>query len=268
MNPSRRVVKVRIAAGAAGLGLALAGCSATNPPDVLKVSDPGDGRSGQIGGQDANTTVKLRNFLVVSDGNGKPGTVVGAVSNRTGSPVQLSLAVVQPGQGGQQSPLGTANIAVKPGEFVQFGDPAGGTGGTATPTGAATSSPATSPAASIGSDTTYTPTPGDSASRPADIGSEPATGLVTNFRLASVPLPAGAILQLVARTGDGGTTIDLPILPPVGEYAYLSPSAAVSPTPSATSSPSVSGSPARRSTRRGPATRAPRRPPPPDGPTP
>ena len=58
----------------------------TNPPDVLKVTDPGDGRSAAIGGDDGNGGVKLRNFLVVSDGSGKPGTLVGAVSNETAGP--------------------------------------------------------------------------------------------------------------------------------------------------------------------------------------
>ncbi len=77
MNSSRRVVRVRVAAALAGLTLALAGCVLTSPPDVLRVTDPGDGRSGQIGGDDVNSGVKLRNFLVVSRGNNTPGTLVG-----------------------------------------------------------------------------------------------------------------------------------------------------------------------------------------------
>jgi hypothetical protein len=187
----------------------------TNPPDVLRVTDPGDGRSGQIGGSDVNSGVKLRNFLVVSEGEGKAGTLVGAISNQTGKPAKVTLTIVQTGQDGQPEPVGATTVDVAAGEYVQFGDPAGGTGGTATPT------------------------TGSSASSPDDIGSEPASGRVTSYRITSVPPRAGALLQLLARTADGGgVTIELPILPPVGEYAYLAPSPSASPRPSPTSSPS------------------------------
>ena len=228
MNSSRRVVRVRVAAALAGLTLALAGCVLTSPPDVLRVTDPGDGRSGQIGGDDVNSGVKLRNFLVVSRGNNAPGTLVGAISNQTGKTVKVTLTIEQARQDGQQAPpVGTTTVDVTAGEYVQFGDPAGGTGGTATPTA------------------------GSSASSPDDIGSEPASGRVTGYRIGNVPQPAGALLRLVARTADGGgTTIELPILPPVGEYAYLAPSPSASapsptstPSTSATSSPSGSKSP-------------------------
>jgi hypothetical protein len=241
VNSSRRAVRVRVATAVAGIALVLAGCTVTNPPDVLKVTDPGDGRSGQIGAQEADGAVKLRNFLVVSDGSGKPGTLVGAVSNETAKPATVTLTVVQTEQGGQQTPIGTTTVTLKPSEFLQFGDPAGGTGGTTTPTGAAgTSSPSSSPAESIGSGATYTPTPPPSAST-GQVGPEPATGRVTNYQIKTVPAPAGSVLQLFARTADGGgTTIDLPVLPPVGEYAYLAPKASASPSP--TSSPTPSGS--------------------------
>ncbi len=241
MNSSRRTVRVRVATAVAGLAVVLAGCSFTSPPDVLKVTDPGDGRSGQIASPGTDGAVKLRNFLVVSDGDGKAGTLVGAVSNETAQPVTVTLTIVQTEQGGQQSPIGTTTVSVKPSEYLQFGNPAGGTGGTASPTGAAaTPTPTSSPARSIGSDTTYTPQPPPSSST-GRVGPEPATGRVTNYRISSVPQPAGTVLQLFARTPDGGgTTIDVPILPPVGEYAYLAPGANASPSP--TSSPSPTGS--------------------------
>ena len=102
MNPSRRVVHVRIAplavgSVAAGLVLALAGCSGTNPATIATPFDPAEGRNAQIGGEpgngggdgnyQGNGGIKLRNFLIVSQGNGQPGVVVGAVSNDTGQPV-------------------------------------------------------------------------------------------------------------------------------------------------------------------------------------
>ena len=246
MNLSRRVVRVRVAVALAGLTLTLSGCVLTSPPDVLRVTDPGDGRSGTIGGQDQNSSVKLRNFLVVSEGNGKAGTLVGAISNQTPKTVQVTLTIVQTGQDGQQSPIGTTTASVKAGEFLQFGDPAGGTGGTAAPSAPAqaTSTPSPSTARSVGSSQTYTPAPSTTVSNPSDVGSEPATGLVVNYRIPSVPVPSGSILQLFARTADGGgTTIELPVLPPFGEYAYLAPKATASPTPSAEPSTGATGSP-------------------------
>jgi hypothetical protein len=246
VNLSRGVVRVRVvAAVVVGLTLALAGCTATNPPDVLAVTDPGDGRSGAIGGDAGNGGVKLRNFLVVSDGSGKPGTLVGAISNETGGPVQVSLTVVQTDANGQQTPVGSTNVSLKPAEFVQFGDPAGGTGGTTTPTGAAASpSPSASAAESVGSSASYTPTPPASAGSSTSIGAEPATGRVINYQIPAIQEPAGAFLQLFARAPAGGATIDIPILPPVGPYAYLSPNASSSASSgSATSSPSPTGSP-------------------------
>jgi hypothetical protein len=215
VDSSRRRVRVRVGTAVAGLCLVLAGCSYTNPPDVLKVSDPGDGRSGQIASNN-DGAVKLRNFLVVSDGNGKPGTLVGAVSNETSQPATVTLTLAQTDQSGQPTPVGTTTVTLKPSEYLQFGDPAGGSGGTTTAT------------------------PGASASTGV-VGPEAATGRVTNYQIPAVQAPTGGFMQLSARTaGGGGTLIDVPILPPVGEYAYLAPQASASASP--TSSPTPSGS--------------------------
>jgi hypothetical protein len=254
VNLSRGVVRVRVAAAVVvGLTLALAGCTATSPPDVLAVTDPGDGRSAAIGGDAGNGGVKLRNFLVVSDGNGKPGTLVGAISNETGGAVQVTLTVVQTDANGQQAPVGSTSVSLKPSEFVQFGGSTGSTSGTTSPSGsaatsspsgsAATPSPSASSARSIGASGTYTPTPPPSSGNPTSIGNEPATGRVINYQIPAVQAPAGAFLQLFARAPAGGATIDIPILPPVGPYANLSPQAASSAGSSATSSPSPTGSP-------------------------
>jgi hypothetical protein len=201
VDSSRRRVRVRVGTAVAGLCLVLAGCSYTNPPDVLKVSDPGDGRSGQIASNN-DGAVKLRNFLVVSDGNGKPGTLVGAVSNETSQPATVTLTLAQTDQSGQPTPVGTTTVTLKPSEYLQ--------------------------------------TPGASASTGV-VGPEAATGRVTNYQIPAVQAPTGGFMQLSARTaGGGGTLIDVPILPPVGEYAYLAPQASASASP--TSSPTPSGS--------------------------
>lgn len=140
MNSSRRVVRVRVAPlrmglAAAGVALTLTGCSLTNPATIATPFPVADGRNGQIGGEpgvgggvdgqnQGNGGIKLRNFLVVSQGAQQPGVVVGAISNDTGSPTQLSLTVSTPGSNGQQ-PLGTTTVDLRPGEFVQLGHPAG-----------------------------------------------------------------------------------------------------------------------------------------------
>src|SRR3712207_7313102 len=53
--------------------------------------------------------------------------------SETAQPVTVTLTIVQTEQGGQQSPIGTTTVQLKPSEYLQFGDPAGGTGGTASP---------------------------------------------------------------------------------------------------------------------------------------
>jgi hypothetical protein len=217
VNSSRGVVRVRVAAAVVvGLTLALAGCTATSPPGVLAVTDPGDGRSAAIGGEGGNGGVKLRNFLVVSDGQGKAGTLVGAISNETTGPVQVTLTVVSTDQSGQQSPVGSTNVSLQPSEFVQFGGPT-----------LAAGTAAASPSGTAGGNV-----PG-------------ATGRVLGYRIPAVPERSGEVIQLFARTAQGGATINMPILPPVGEYAQLAPAAGSSATssPSPTSSPGESSSP-------------------------
>ena len=120
--------------------------------------------------------------------------------------MQVTLTVVSTDQSGQQSPVGSTNLSLKPSEFVQFGGPAGAT---------------TADAASA-----------------TDSSSASTTGRVLDYRISSVPERSGEVIQLFARTAQGGATINMPILPPVGDYAHLAPSA----SSSATSSPSATSS--------------------------
>ena len=65
------------------------------------------------------------------------------------------------------------------------------------------------------------------------VATEPAQGQVVWFQVPKVTQPAGAFIQLVARDpAVGSTTIDMPVLPPVDEYANLTPTSAA-PSPSA-----------------------------------
>jgi hypothetical protein len=197
VNASRRVVRLRVGArgraavAVAGVALALAGCTATNPQLTATPFDAGDGRSAQIGGTDANSGVQLRNFLIVSTAQGSPGRVVGAIANRT--------ADVVTGTDGQPQPIGQTTVSVNPGEFVQLG--------------------------SVSQATTGTPA--------SSIGNEPAASKATDFIIQQVPVAPGAVLQLVAGTaGSGTTSLDIPVLPAVGEYLALAPSASPSAQPS------------------------------------
>ena len=261
MNASRRVVYVRIAPlriglAAAGAALALAGCSAMNPATIATPFDPADGRNAQIGGEpgngggegnyQGNGGIKLRNFLIVSQGNGQPGVVVGAVSNDTGQPVRVSLTLGSSSGSGQAQELGSTTVALPPGGFVQFGSPAGASsapGATTSPT----SSPTPTPVSSIGSSVSTTlNSSSQSAGASTTVGAEPAQGQTVWFQVDRVPEPSGAFLQMVARDpGLGSTSLALPILPPVEEYAHLTPTsaAAASPSPSASGSPSASPQP-------------------------
>lgn len=263
MNASRRVVHVpriapgrsRAAAGlaAAGLALVLAGCSASNPATIATPFDPADGRSAQIGGEkgsdgnyNGNGGIKLRGFLVVSKGSQQPGVLVGAISNDTDQAAQLRLAIVTTDSSGQQQPLGTTQVSLQPGQFVQFGNPVGASGTaaasasssapTGSPTGSASATP--SPANSVGSSVTTTPTPSASTTPTEGVTIEPAAGQTQWLQVPSVPVPAGGVLELVAQsTTGGGASLVLPILPPVEEYA------AITPTTAAAASPTASGTP-------------------------
>jgi hypothetical protein len=240
VNPTRRVVHVRIAslrvgAAAAGVALALAGCSATNPATIATPFDPADGRNAQLGGEpgngggdgnyQGNGGVKLRNFLLVSQGGDQAGVVVGAISNDTGRAARLALSVVTADSSGQAQELGSTTVNLPPGAFVQLGNPVGASGGaTSAGTASATSSGAAGPGVSPST----------------AVGNEPAQNQVLWFQVTKVPRPAGAVIQLVARDPVlGSVSLDLPILPPVDEYANLTPTPPA-PSPSSTGGPTAS----------------------------
>jgi hypothetical protein len=265
VNSSRRVVRVRVAplrigVAAAGVALALAACSATNPATIATPFDPADGRGAQIGGEQGqgndgrysgNGGIKLRNFLIVSQGQGRPGVVVGAISNDTGDPAQVTLTVLGTGGDGQQQQLGTTTVNLQPGAFVQLGNPPGpnGSAGASGSTTSPTSSVPPTPVSSIGSSvSTSLNSSSQSVSSSGGVATEPAQGQVVWFQVKSMPQPPGSFIQLSARTPTlGGTSLDLPILPPVNEYANITPTSPVpsttAPAGSATGSGSATSSP-------------------------
>jgi hypothetical protein len=202
--------------------LILAGCSVTNPATIATPFDAAEGRNAQLGGEpgnggsdgnfQGNGGVKLRNFLVVSEGGNQPGVVVGVISNDTGQPAQLTLTLGNAGASGQTTPLGSTTVTVPPGGVVQLGNPLAASG-SAGPSGSATA----------------VPTAGSSA--PGQVW----------FQVSNVSQPAGSFLQLVARDPQlGSVNMNLPIQLPLDEYASLTPTP---PAPSATATGSPTGSP-------------------------
>jgi hypothetical protein len=230
VNRSRRVVHVRIASlrtaiAAAGVALTLAGCSATNPQTIATPFNPGEGGSAQLGGEpgngggdgnyQGNGGIKLRNFLVVSQGKGQPGVVVGGISNDTAEEATVQLMLATEESDGSPQSLGQTSVQVKPGEFVQFGNPA-----------------ALSASASPGSSQAEATAPGGGPS--------------VWFQVPTVPVIPGSIITMQARTSKlGGTSFNVPVYPAVEYYSSLTPTASASPssTLSPTGSPSTSANP-------------------------
>jgi hypothetical protein len=240
VNRSRRVVHVRIASlrtaiAAAGLALALAGCSGTNPATIATPFNPGDGGSAQLGGEpgngggegnyQGNGGIKLRNFLVVSKGKGEPGVVVGGISNDTGQDATVQLMLATDGSDGSPQSLGQTSVQVKPGEFVQFGNPA-----------------ALSSSAGSGSSEAEATAPG--------------AGPSVWFQVPTVPVIPGSVITMNARTSTlGGTSFNVPVYPTREYYASLTPTSSASPSSSATLSPT--GSPSTSVNPSGAATQSP-----------
>jgi hypothetical protein len=240
VNPSRRVVHLRIASlrtalAAAGVALALTGCSATNPATIATPFNPGEGSSAQLGGEpgngggegnyQGNGGIKLRNFLVVSQGKDKPGVIVGGISNDTGEAATVQLQLAAEGTDGQPQPLGETSVQVEPGQFVQFGKAAGVSG-----------------SASPGSTETDETAPG--------------AGPYVWFQVPTVPVIPGSVITMNARTSTlGGTSFNVPVYPTREYYASLTPTSSASPSSSATLSPT--GSPSTSVNPSGAATQSP-----------
>ncbi|WP_147279142.1 hypothetical protein [Dermatophilus congolensis] len=105
-HPGR--VRSLAAAGLTGIAaLALAGCQWTSPIQTDKAYAPADGAMFEMGG------LHLQNVVVVSEGNGKPGTISALAVNNTQQPVKVGFANPQ-GQPGQQ-------FDVPAGGSLQFG---------------------------------------------------------------------------------------------------------------------------------------------------
>jgi len=104
---SNRVQRLSLIA-AIGVGaLSITGCSAINPQSTTMTISPSDGVMTNLG------SLELRNMLIVSDGNGDPGRLLGAVYNTSDSNITLTIS----GSGGAQ-----AHMVVQPGNPILLVD--------------------------------------------------------------------------------------------------------------------------------------------------
>jgi hypothetical protein len=86
MNRGQRG-KLAMATAALGVGLlSVTGCGYINPQQTSEQYSASDGTRTDLG------PLQLRNVLIVSDGEGKPGRVVGAVYNTSSKDVLLTIS--------------------------------------------------------------------------------------------------------------------------------------------------------------------------------
>ena len=85
MNRGQRG-KLAMATAALGIGLlSLTGCGYINPQQTSEQYSASDGTRTDLG------ALELRNFIIISDGEDKPGRVIGAVYNTSSNDVVLTI---------------------------------------------------------------------------------------------------------------------------------------------------------------------------------
>lgn len=79
------------ASAAALLAVGLSACQVASPITTDLIYDPGDGVSAHVGG------LLMRDLLVVSEGRGAPGAVLGVAVNPSNEPIEVTVAIVDAG---------------------------------------------------------------------------------------------------------------------------------------------------------------------------
>src|SRR3954466_14200248 len=89
MNRGRRG-KLAMATAALGIGLlSVTGCGYINPQQTSQQYSASDGTRTDLG------PLQLRNFIIISDGEDKPGRVIGAVYNTSSQDAVLTIKGAQ-----------------------------------------------------------------------------------------------------------------------------------------------------------------------------
>lgn len=131
---ARTIRRSAIAAAVLGVGLVLGGCAVANPITTQFSYAPSDGVRVQ-----AADGVSVENLLVLTEGEGKPGHLLGAVVNHTTQDVRVTLTVGQgsaipvrvPAEGEvnlTDQKATTSSVSVPPGATVPATVSADGTG--------------------------------------------------------------------------------------------------------------------------------------------
>ncbi|SDL30229.1 hypothetical protein SAMN04487913_10816 [Arthrobacter sp. ok362] len=109
MNRGQRG-KLAMATAALGIGLlSVTGCGYINPQQTSEQYSASDGTRTDLG------ALQLRNFVIISDGENKPGRVIGAVYNTSSKDVVLTIK----GASGSQ-----AEVPVKQKSYTMLNDSA------------------------------------------------------------------------------------------------------------------------------------------------
>ena len=107
MNRGQRG-KLAMATAALGIGLlSVTGCGYINPQQTSEQYSASDGTRTDLG------PLQLRNMLIISDGENKPGRVIGAVYNSSSKDVKLTVK----GAGGSQT-----QVSVKKNSYTLLND--------------------------------------------------------------------------------------------------------------------------------------------------
>jgi hypothetical protein len=97
----RPVPRLLVGAVAALVAVGVAGCSAVNPITTSRPYSPSDGVRVELG-----SALTAENLLVISAAKGKPGALVGGLTNRGSTGVRVSVAADGAGRVSVQVPAG------------------------------------------------------------------------------------------------------------------------------------------------------------------
>ena len=97
----RPVPRLLIGAAAALVALGVAGCSVVNPITTNRPYSPSDGVRVELG-----SVLTAENLLVISAAKGKPGALVGGLTNRGSTEVRVTIAADGAGRVSVQVPAG------------------------------------------------------------------------------------------------------------------------------------------------------------------
>ncbi len=114
--------------------LALTACELGNPATGTSPYPASDGTDGTITDPAGGTNISLQNFLLVSEGRGQPGNLVGAIANDGRASVTVSLTLYKDDSAATASQSdGESSVEVPAGGLVTLGQPAAVATGAAAP---------------------------------------------------------------------------------------------------------------------------------------